>query len=166
MPNRRRVVSELDKAGAVLWWDYPVESVPGPKRLDPRYTGPGRWTVCAMPIPRHERADLRPDRWVCAVTAPWGSFAFIASDRDRLSYDLVNDEMTMAHAAVSADLPEDWATTVRIVTESVADAMGVESVLPVEFIREQEADVDGDDTSDGEGGGDGDAAAGGGPGGS
>lgn len=163
MPNRRRVVTELDKAGAVLWFDYPTSDVPGPKRLDPRYTGKGRWSVVAMPIPRHERADLRPDRWMVAVTAPWGSFAFIASDRDRLSYNLVHDVMHDAYGGALGGVPEDWDATVRVVTESVADAMGVQAVLPVEFIR-QEAEDDGGNTEPG--GGAEDAGATGGPGGS
>lgn len=161
MPNRRRVVSELDKAGAVLWFDYPLKDVPDAKRLDPRYTGPGRWAVVAMPIPRHERADLRPDRWMVAVTgpAPFGEFAFIASDRDRLSYNLVDRELWRAYGAAGRKVPAGWSTTVRIVTESVADAMGVQVVLPVEFIRDQEAEDDGGNDTGAE-----DAGAGGGSG--
>lgn len=159
MPSRRRVVSELDTAGAVVWWDHPISEVPEDKRLNPRYTGPGRWSVVALPIPRHERADLKSDRWMVAVTAPWGEFVFIASDRERLSFRKVWDEMIHAYDTDRAGVPEDWSTTVRIVTEMVADAMGVQAVLPAQFIRaEEEVDGGEDDpgADDSEAGGSGD----------
>lgn len=155
IPNRRRVVADLDVAGAVVWWDHPQSVVPEDKRLDPRYSGPGRWSVVALPVPRHERADLKTDRWVVAVTAPQSEFAFIASDRERLSYRKVWDEM---HRAYHAEFPalEDFAGTVRIVTEMVADAVGVQAVLPTQFIQAEEETSGGEDDH----GTDGDAAGG------
>lgn len=155
-PSRRRVVADLDVAGAVVWWDHPQSVVPEDRRLDPRYTGPGRWVVVAVPIPRHERADLKPDRWMVAVTAPWGEFVFLASDRERLSFRRVEAEMHRAYDTDRGGVPEDWSTTVRIVTEMAADAMGVQAVLPEQFIRMEEETSGGEDDH----GTDGDAAGG------
>ena len=139
--HRRRAI-DPGKSGSMIWWDAKQED-----QLDPRAPGPARWWVFATPIPRFERADLKPDTWAVVVTAPWGQFAFTASDRERLSYMAVAAEM--AHAIPGDDVPADWKGTVRIVTEMVADAMGVEAILPAEFIQQEVQDDGGDDGEDG-----------------
>lgn len=142
--HRRRTI-DPGRSGAVIWWDSEQED-----SLDPRSPGPGRWWVFATPIPRFERADLKPDTWAVVVTAPWGQFAFTVSDRERLSYLRVFAKMHDAYGGERGGVPEGWEGTVRTVTEMVADAMGVQAVLPVEFIQ-QEVDDDGGDDSEADG---------------
>jgi hypothetical protein len=166
--KHRRVTIPSGKAGAIIWWDAKQEDA-----LDPRKPGPERWWVYTTAIPRYERADVKPLQWVVVVTAPWGQFTFTASDRERLSYRHVHKVLTRAlldHFPTKS-IPRDWDGTVRTVTEMVADAMGVQAVLPVEFT--QVTDItevedhggqqdDGDDGDHGFGfGADDDAATGG-----
>jgi hypothetical protein len=142
-PTRRykRVTIDPGKSGAVVWWDQAQEDA-----LDPRRPGPQRWWVFATPIPRYERADIKPDTWAVVVTAPWGQFAFTVSDRERLSFRRIYDVMYAAYDGARGGVPEGWDGTVRTVTEMVADAMGIQAVLPVQFIRQEEEDDGGDDS--------------------
>lgn len=146
----RRATIDPGKSGAVVWWDQQQ-----PDELDPRKPGPARWWVFATPVPRYERADLKPDRWAVVVTAPWGQLAFTVSDRERLSFTRVRAEMTRAwkEQLRMGRVPTDWDGTVRTVTEMVADAMGVQAVLPVQFIRQEAKNDGGDQGADGAGAG-------------
>jgi hypothetical protein len=144
-PSRRHKRATIDpgKSGAVIWWDQQQE-----EKLDPRKPGPARWWVFATPIPRYERADVKPDRWAVVVTSPWEQFAFTLSDRERVSFNQV--EKILAGTASADHIPaspnaEVWSDTVRTVTEMVADAMGIQAVLPERFIRMEEEDDGGDE---------------------
>lgn len=143
--HRRRQIA--GNTGAVVWWTFG-----DPDNLDPRKPVPGRWFVYTTPVPRFERADLKPDTVLAMIAAPWGRVSMLLSNRERLSYVKVEAGIRTLTEPDLATWREhnlgsvDWSDTVRVVTEMLADAIGVEAVLPVAFIQDEEENGGGDDS--------------------
>lgn len=131
------------------------------KMVDPRKDGfvvrwkdqhGAEWSVTTVPIGRYERPDLRPERAVVLLKQPDGEVPMVFSYRLRLSFQDVDRQMRSAIAEGHVDCnvhgPGGADVTVRVVTEMVAKSMGLESVLPAWFLKEDDDGGDGDEGQD------------------
>jgi hypothetical protein len=96
------------------------------------------WSVTVVPIGRFERHDLMPERAVVLLKNPLWEAPLVCSYRSRLSYEDVERQLKpWANAPGSTSHgPAGWPATVRVVTEMVAHAMGLETLLPAWFLKE------------------------------
>lgn len=129
VPYKHKLVDSKKDCCAVWWTD--------------EETG-AECDVTAVPIGRYERADLRPVWQVVLVRLPEGEFAAAFSDRLRLSFSAVREQL-VRHGLYKRLSDR----RVAELTEMIGKAMGVEVVLPAMFMTEGTTDGTGsreDDT--------------------
>jgi hypothetical protein len=116
VPHQMKLVDPKKDAAAV-WWEDP-------------HTGE-EWVVTAVPVGRYERADLAPNRHVVLVQAgSRGEFALHFTNRARVRYPLVEQRLEREGIEMSDG-------QIRLLTETIAYAIGVEAVLPAWFTGER-----------------------------